>query len=245
MFQFARTDIKEKIKMYQMEYDNEMKKSIDYEKFQKRIDKLLMLKNRIDHSKKKLCFFGVGAVLSLLFFGFGSLLEGITYILLASLMTSISFIVLELKTALEQSKYQKEVQTEYFDLICLNYEELKEKSKYFSECSFNSYHCAIEYRDLARSLESKLNHINHYEHVLKESENLLKDPYYLADSKSEYEKLINKEPVPSDIIFDGVMLEEYFNQSTDYSHVSFDNQISTPIDYTEKTKQLMKGYKKL
>lgn len=243
MFQFARSDIQGKIDKYQVKYNQEMENSIDYEKVQKRIDQLLKLKNRIDYSKKKLCFFGIGTALSLFSFGVLGILGGITNILPISFIASISFVTFELKTALNQRKYQQKVQTEYSDLICLSYEELKEKSRHFSDCSFKAYHQAMKYRDFVRSLELKLTHMSRYENILEEFQYL--SPYYLADSKSEYEELMKDENLlyacNNNI---KVLLQDYLNQPMDSSSIHFDHQISTPIDYTEKTKSLMKSYKK-
>ena len=237
MFQYARTDMKKKQEKYQKKYDEKMNESLESERMQKRISSFLVLKNRIDFCRKKVSLFGIGLALSLSVFGFLGLLEGLAFIIPLSLTASLSFVALEFKTAYDWMKIDKKTKNEYFDLRDLSDQELRERKKYFADCSFASYHQALEYRDLNRSIELKLNHMNHYEHMVNESQNFLTDPYYLADSKEEYEELIKRKELSSR--FD-TLLQEYLDQPLDYSTISFDNQISVSIQDTEKTKYLMK-----
>ncbi len=233
MFQFARLDIQEKQEKYQIDYDKEMENSIEYEKVQKRIDRLLVLKNRIIRCKRKIPLSILGGFLFFFVFGFENAFLAILYSIIP-----FSLVVSGLKATFDKNRYEKQVQNEYSDLADMSYDELQEKSRYFSQRSFDSYHRAMVDRDSNRSLESTLEQMDRCENILEDSKKFFMDPYYLADSKEDYEELMKKYN-SSKIIF-----EEYLNQPIDYSNVSFDHQVSTPIDYTEKTKQLMKSYRK-
>ena len=239
MFQYARLDMKKKQKKYQKKYDEAMNKSSEAEQIQKRIDSFLVLKSKIDHCRKRVSLFGIGVALSLLTFGFIGLFEGFAFLIPISLIASFSFAAFEFKVAYDWIKIEKETKTQYFDFKDLSYQELRKKKKYFADCAFDFYHQALEYRNLNRSLEFQLNHMNYYENVMKDLEDLFTDPYYLADTKEEYEELMKKRELSSRL---NTMLEEYLDQPLDYSHISLDNQVSTPIQYTEKTKHLMKYY---
>lgn len=265
MFQFARSDIQEKIDEYQVKYNQEMRNSREYEGIQKRIDQFLALRNKVVCCERKIPLTVIGGILSLLVLGFGDVLMAILYFTIP-----FSFMAIGLKAICDRNRYEKKMQNEYpeyFDLD-MGYEEFKERSRHFSECSFNSYHRAMEYRDLIRSLGSNLEHINHCEAILEYSKVFFTDPYYLANDKEEYQELLSNYNYKKQNLMSQERLEELSNLNqdkgpyhvlcsyqnpknqefilpitdtfTDYSNIHFENGLEESTFYSENPKQKRK-----
>lgn len=101
------------------------------------------------------------------------------------------------------------------------YEEPMRSLYYKRDLLESKYEKTIDItRELIKELSNNTQILNRIEEYIAASN----DPYYIADTKEEYEEMINPHI--------GDEFQEYLEEKVDYSQVHFDNQIDKSKKYT-------------
>ena len=205
MLKYAREDNKSKISELVNEIDIKRNIQIENNKKIDRIRECLNCCKNINESRFTVVLSGIIALIGLI-----GLINGISIIL--TLFFFVGGSSLAIKNFTDIRKLKTYVRSNYSDLLEIDSEKLFElvldlHSKNSEiDNDFESLHAKISY------YENELDIINRLENDMK----MLKDPYYIADSKEQYE-ILTKTNEDN--------FNEFLTEGINYSGVHFDSSI--------------------
>ena len=126
---------------------------------------------------------------------------------------------------------------EYSDWRGFNLGELsKEENKLFNQ-EFELEHQQVEITTQIRNLEQELDRLIRFENIHNDFEELKKNPYYTANTTSEYENFVEQR-----ILYDQAF-ERFLEKGFSPKDVHLDTVLDDDFSYSNKEKPSVKVYK--
>lgn len=230
MFNYAISEVRAKINKLEQQMVLKQEEEQNYSNLKKDFEKCLNIRDIIYFKNTRKLIVGIMAG-GIIVFPFLMPVDLIVKMIIAFLGLSLGLLVVV--DSINVINLKKILKNDYFDLYQLSDTELVENIKSLKDKEF------ILSSEFV-TLQAKKNHYNIELDKLERYKNIvsclmgefINSPYYFADSKEEFEKLI--------LIQEGKMMDDFLTDSRRNYNIDFENSLGGSINYTENSKKLFK-----